>query len=359
MRTEVTVGPVPRRARAGAPVGRRPGRPTRPAPARSSGRRPRATASSTRSCSAPRSPTPTRTTLEACRALGLPLGEAFQLRDDLLGVFGDPQTTGKPAGDDLREGKRTVLDGPGGRPRAAPAATTPPCDLLRDAPRRPRADRRPTSTRPRRRHPAHRRARRRRGAHRGPRRPRVRPHGRRAAGPSPARVAAGRAGARGGRPARLSAARPAVDRPSELGGCARRRISVLRPARSASIGVPGSESSGVKSHSMASSSVNPASDSTVSVPCSEASTVHGWSGVAAASAAPGWPGARDQERRRDREDPRVAAADADDAALLHDPADLRGVEAEPVGDVRDGEPLVDEAVEGLCGIVHPTRVRIR
>ncbi|MCQ2001259.1 polyprenyl synthetase family protein [Arthrobacter zhaoxinii] len=39
----------------------------------------------------------------------LPLGEAFQLRDDVLGVFGDPQTTGKPAGDDLREGKRTVL----------------------------------------------------------------------------------------------------------------------------------------------------------------------------------------------------------------------------------------------------------
>ena len=39
----------------------------------------------------------------------LPLGEAFQLRDDVLGVYGDPQTTGKPAGDDLREGKRTVL----------------------------------------------------------------------------------------------------------------------------------------------------------------------------------------------------------------------------------------------------------
>jgi geranylgeranyl diphosphate synthase type I len=42
-------------------------------------------------------------------AYGLPLGEAFQLRDDILGVFGDPSTTGKPAGDDLREGKRTVL----------------------------------------------------------------------------------------------------------------------------------------------------------------------------------------------------------------------------------------------------------
>jgi geranylgeranyl diphosphate synthase type I len=42
-------------------------------------------------------------------AYGLPLGEAFQLRDDLLGVFGDPELTGKPAGDDLREGKRTVL----------------------------------------------------------------------------------------------------------------------------------------------------------------------------------------------------------------------------------------------------------
>ncbi|GAA1475891.1 polyprenyl synthetase family protein [Nocardioides aestuarii] len=47
--------------------------------------------------------------LAALTAYGLPLGEAFQLRDDLLGVFGDAATTGKPAGDDLVEGKRTVL----------------------------------------------------------------------------------------------------------------------------------------------------------------------------------------------------------------------------------------------------------
>ena len=47
--------------------------------------------------------------LEALRSFGLPLGVAYQLRDDLLGVFGDPSQTGKPAGDDLREGKRTVL----------------------------------------------------------------------------------------------------------------------------------------------------------------------------------------------------------------------------------------------------------
>lgn len=47
--------------------------------------------------------------LEGLSRVGLPLGEAFQLRDDVLGVFGEPATTGKPAGDDLREGKRTVL----------------------------------------------------------------------------------------------------------------------------------------------------------------------------------------------------------------------------------------------------------
>src|SRR3954447_4670210 len=47
--------------------------------------------------------------LSAYDDYGLALGEAFQLRDDVLGVFGDPAETGKPAGDDLREGKRTVL----------------------------------------------------------------------------------------------------------------------------------------------------------------------------------------------------------------------------------------------------------
>jgi geranylgeranyl diphosphate synthase, type I len=47
--------------------------------------------------------------ISAMSEYGIPLGEAFQLRDDVLGVFGDPQVTGKPAGDDVRQGKRTVL----------------------------------------------------------------------------------------------------------------------------------------------------------------------------------------------------------------------------------------------------------
>lgn len=49
------------------------------------------------------------TTLRAYREFSLPLGLAFQLDDDLLGVFGDPELTGKPSGDDLLEGKRTEL----------------------------------------------------------------------------------------------------------------------------------------------------------------------------------------------------------------------------------------------------------
>ncbi|MDO4664708.1 MAG: polyprenyl synthetase family protein [Actinomycetaceae bacterium] len=49
------------------------------------------------------------TNAEALAGVLEPWGRAFQLRDDELGVFGDPTVTGKPAGDDLREGKRTAL----------------------------------------------------------------------------------------------------------------------------------------------------------------------------------------------------------------------------------------------------------
>ncbi len=48
-------------------------------------------------------------TLPALSAYGLPLGDAFQMRDDVLGAFGDEAVTGKPVGDDLREGKPTPL----------------------------------------------------------------------------------------------------------------------------------------------------------------------------------------------------------------------------------------------------------
>jgi geranylgeranyl diphosphate synthase type I len=47
--------------------------------------------------------------IAAIRGVGVPIGIAFQLRDDVLGLTGSPQVTGKPAGDDVREGKRTVL----------------------------------------------------------------------------------------------------------------------------------------------------------------------------------------------------------------------------------------------------------
>lgn len=47
--------------------------------------------------------------LRACSDFALPVGEAFQLRDDLLGVFGDPSVTGKSSLDDLRDGKATTV----------------------------------------------------------------------------------------------------------------------------------------------------------------------------------------------------------------------------------------------------------
>lgn len=63
--------------------------------------------------------------IDALRRFGHPLGMAFQLRDDLLGVFGDAQVTGKPTGDDLREGKQTLL--------VAYAHEALPADVWREA----------------------------------------------------------------------------------------------------------------------------------------------------------------------------------------------------------------------------------
>ncbi|MGH2740054.1 MAG: polyprenyl synthetase family protein [Actinomycetota bacterium] len=52
---------------------------------------------------------PSEDLLAGLSAYGVPLGEAFQIRDDVLGVFGEPEETGKDRESDLREGKRTVL----------------------------------------------------------------------------------------------------------------------------------------------------------------------------------------------------------------------------------------------------------
>lgn len=67
-----------------------------------------------------------RTDLEAqLGSIGTPLGIAFQLRDDMLGAFGETALTGKPVGDDLREGKPTPL-----LARARRAATSAQADKL-------------------------------------------------------------------------------------------------------------------------------------------------------------------------------------------------------------------------------------
>ncbi len=62
--------------------------------------------------------------LAALGRYGSAVGRAFQLRDDVLGVFGDAEVTGKPAGDDLREGKLTALLAHALRLAGADAATT-------------------------------------------------------------------------------------------------------------------------------------------------------------------------------------------------------------------------------------------
>jgi geranylgeranyl diphosphate synthase type I len=63
--------------------------------------------------------------IAALSAYGDPLGEAFQLRDDLLGTFGDAEVTGKPVGEDLRDGKPTTMYA-----RAREAATGSDATLL-------------------------------------------------------------------------------------------------------------------------------------------------------------------------------------------------------------------------------------
>ncbi|HWR46336.1 MAG TPA: polyprenyl synthetase family protein [Pseudonocardiaceae bacterium] len=77
--------------------------------------------------------------VHAYRHFGADIGIAFQLRDDLLGMFGDPRVTGKPAGDDLREGKRTLLLAYGLR-AADEKRHTGAADLLRGAIGNPQVD---------------------------------------------------------------------------------------------------------------------------------------------------------------------------------------------------------------------------
>ena len=96
-------GPVPRHGRLGPGKHHRGQRPA----GSSSTRRP-ATPWSVR-CSSARRWRGRADLAEPLARHGRPVGLAFQLRDDVLGAFGDPDATGKPVGDDLREGKPTLL----------------------------------------------------------------------------------------------------------------------------------------------------------------------------------------------------------------------------------------------------------
>ena len=84
---------------------------TSPTPSGSAGTSRASTRSNGLCTSAPRSLPPTGSTRSRPRlsAYGLPLGDAFQMRDDVMGAFGDERTTGKSVGGDLREGKPTPL----------------------------------------------------------------------------------------------------------------------------------------------------------------------------------------------------------------------------------------------------------
>ena len=162
-------------------------------------------------------------------AFGHPVGMAFQLRDDVLGVFGDEAATGKPSGDDLREGKRTVLIAYA-RERLAPPARRIVDELIGDSEsgsaQIASLQRTIIETG---------RARARRAAHR-----RLLARGRalalRGATGQRRRRRAARPGARRDRAHDLSghvATAASWRQPSD---CATRRTSLLRPARSASIG---------------------------------------------------------------------------------------------------------------------------
>ena len=221
--------------------------------ARGRGTRARSTPSSGRCSWARRWPAPARPVPAVYSAYGLPLGEAFQLRDDVLGVFGDPAETGKPAGDDLREGKRTVLLARAGSPRRRrPGSAAASGSATRSSTRRA-ADVRA-----------------------GDRHQRSAGRVEDLIGRLTAEALAALEEAPITAEAKAALAELAVTatarsglagRPQKASAWARRFTSVQRCSVIAWIGVPGSVSSAVNSQRSASGSSNPQSNRTVSVPC--------------------------------------------------------------------------------------------